>query len=192
MSGWWSKESWQYLLCAILCFILIGPNIHIKITFFFSERKMITQRYIFFCIQGGLISHTRSCFLTDDYFKLCWSNHFHQKIPSASSTAPAGDVAFYCGRWSEFSKDPQLRHAAALERSSCERSSCSRQLVAVEAPRDTGCGSFSPFLPYIALCPSNSILLPICLSVSGDFYHQSVPFALSCVHIQACHARHAI
>lgn len=122
----------------------------------------------------------------DDYFEPCWSNHLHQKIPSASSTAPAGDVAFYCGRRSEFSKDPQLRHAAALERSSCERSSCSRQLVAVEAPRDTGCGSFSPFLPYTALCPSNLIPLPICLSVSEDFYHRSLPFALSCVHTHAC------
>lgn len=44
-----------------------------------------------------------------------------------------------------------------LERSSCERSSCSRQLVAVEAPCDTGYESFSAFLPYIVLCPSNSI-----------------------------------
>jgi len=94
---------------------------------------------------------TRDAF-PDDYFELCWSSHLHQKISFASSTAPAGDVAFYCERRSEFSKDPQLRHAAAFERSSCERSSCSRQLVAVEAPHDTGCGSFLPFLPYIALC----------------------------------------
>jgi len=40
MSGWWSKESWQYLF-----FILIGPNILIRICFFF-ERKTHSKIYI--------------------------------------------------------------------------------------------------------------------------------------------------
>ena len=129
--------------------------------FFFRKKNSLKDIYFFaFKVAWYLTQDRASSQMTIS----SWSNHLHQKIPSASSTAPAGDVAFYCGRRSEFSKDPQLRHAAALERSSCERSSCLRQLVAVEAPRDTGCGSFSPFLPYIALCPSNSILLPICLS----------------------------
>lgn len=57
-------------------------------------------------------------------------------------------------------------------------------------PRDTGCESFSPFFPYIALCPSNSIPLSICLSVSED--HRSAPFTYSCVRTHARHARHAI
>lgn len=122
---------------------------------FFYVRKTVPQRYISTFEMTRHLTGDRAS--SDDYFELCWSNHLHHKIPSASSTAPAGDVAFYCGRRSQFSKDPQLRHAATLERSSCERSSCSRQLVAVEASCDTGCESFSPFLSYIALCPSNSI-----------------------------------
>lgn len=119
--------------------------------FFCKKKKMVNEGdvFIFRCFWDGSISHTRSYILRWLFRALCWSNHLHQKIPSASSTAPAGDVAFYCGRRSEFPKDPQLRRAAALERSSCERSSCSRQLVATEALRDTGCGSFSPLYRLI-------------------------------------------
>jgi len=41
---------------------------------------------------------------------------------------------------------------------------------------------FYPVSPLYRIMPSNSIPLPICLSVSEDFYHRSVPFALSCAY----------
>lgn len=105
---------------------------------------------MFRCFWDSSISHMKSYFLRWLDFELSAGATISIKkfLPRHRRRRQATSPFIAEGE-SEFPKDSQLRRAAALERSSCERSSCSRQLVATEAPRDTGCGSFSSLIsPY--------------------------------------------